>query len=118
MTGDSLENIRRESFRLFEEGKYTESLDLCRAAGTARPDPQLAILAARNLFNLRRFDEAEAYVRDMIRTMPESSYLHSFLGRILEERNDDTAVVGVPKPSPCFHGRSGGGRKITTISPP
>ncbi|HON81139.1 MAG TPA: hypothetical protein PLN56_02830 [Methanoregulaceae archaeon] len=92
MTGDSLENIRRESFRLFEEGKYTESLDLCRAAGTARPDPQLAILAARNLFNLRRFDEAEAYVRDMIRTMPESSYLHSFLGRILEERNDDTAV--------------------------
>ncbi len=92
MTGGHFEDIRRESFRLFEEGNYAESLDRCRAAGTATPDPQLAILAARNLFNLGRFDEAEAYVRDLIQKMPGSSYLHSFLGRILEERGDDTAV--------------------------
>ncbi len=92
MTGGRFEDIRRESFRLFEEGKYAESLERCRAAGSASSDPQLAILAARNLFNLGRFDEAEAYVRDLLQKMPDSSYLHSFLGRILEERGDDTAV--------------------------
>jgi tetratricopeptide (TPR) repeat protein len=92
MTNGRFEEIRRESFRLFEEGRYAESLEQCRAAGTAAPDPQLAILAARNLFNLGRFDEAEAYVRDLIQKMPDTSYLHSFLGRILEERGDDTAV--------------------------
>jgi tetratricopeptide (TPR) repeat protein len=92
MTSGSFEEIRRESFRLFEEGKYAESLERCRSAGTAAPDPQLAILAARNLFNLGRFDEAEAYARDLIRKMPDTSYLHSFLGRILEERGEDTAV--------------------------
>jgi tetratricopeptide (TPR) repeat protein len=92
MTGSSFEELRRDSFRLFEEGNYADSLALCRAAGTATPDPQLAILAARNLFNLGRFDEAETDVRDLIQKMPESSYLHSFLGRILEERHDDTAI--------------------------
>ncbi|NYT17796.1 MAG: tetratricopeptide repeat protein [Methanomicrobiales archaeon] len=66
MTNGRFEEIRRESFRLFEEGRYAESLERCRAAGTATPDPQLAILAARNLFNLGRFDEAEAYTRDLI----------------------------------------------------
>ncbi|NYT06695.1 MAG: tetratricopeptide repeat protein, partial [Methanomicrobiales archaeon] len=92
MTDGRFEDIRRESFRLFEEGKYAESLEQCRAAGTAAPDPQLAILAARNLFNLGRFDEAEAYVRDLLLKMPDSSYLHSFLGRILGARGEDTAV--------------------------
>jgi tetratricopeptide (TPR) repeat protein len=92
MTDGRFEEIRRESFRLYEEGRYAESLEQCRAAGTAASDPQLAILAARNLFKLGRFDEAEAYVRDLIQKMPDTSYLHSFLGQILEERGDDTAV--------------------------
>ena len=87
------EESTRQAFRFFEEGKYLESLAICRAAGKQGNDTQIPILAARNLFNLDRLDEAEALVRDLLHGMPESSYLHSFLGTILERKHEDAAVA-------------------------
>ncbi|MDD1708086.1 MAG: hypothetical protein LUQ33_02790 [Methanoregulaceae archaeon] len=83
----------QDAFRLFEAGQYRESLEICRAAGKQATDAQIAILTARNLYFLGRFDEAEAYVRDLLCGMPESSYLHSFLGKILERKDEDAAVA-------------------------
>jgi tetratricopeptide (TPR) repeat protein len=93
MSKGSDDETRREAFRLFEEGKYAESLERCRAAKKTAPDQQLAILAAQNLFSLGHYEEAEAYVQDLSREMPDSSYLSSFLGRIREAQGDDTAAA-------------------------
>lgn len=93
MSGGDDDEIRREAFRFFEEGKYAESLERCQAAGRTPPDQQLTILAAQNLFGLGRYEEAEAYVQDLSREMPDSSYLSSFLGRIREAQGDDTAAA-------------------------
>lgn len=90
--GEPEDSVRR-AFRLFEEGQYCESLEICRAAGQQSTDSQIAILTARNLYYLDRLDEAEAYVRDLLCSMPESSYLHSFLGKILEKKLEDAAVA-------------------------
>jgi tetratricopeptide (TPR) repeat protein len=87
------EELRRDAFLLYEQGKYADSLTICQTFKTAGPDPQLSILAARNLFNLGRYEDAEACARDLIQRMPDTSYLHSFLGRILEKRDEDAAVA-------------------------
>lgn len=87
------EDPGQAAFRLFEEGKYRESLDLCLGGGQQIPETQRSILAARNLFHLGRTDEAESYVRDLLRSMPDSSYLHSFLGNILLKKDEDAAVA-------------------------
>jgi tetratricopeptide (TPR) repeat protein len=93
MDNGEREESGRSAFRLFEEGKYRESLDICRAQGQQSTDTQIAILTARNLYYLDRPDEAEVYVRDLLCGMPESSYLHSFLGKILERKDEDAAVA-------------------------
>ena len=93
-----MDNVEREAsarkaFSLFEEGKYRESLAICLASGQPASDTQIAILTARNLYYLGRIEEAEAHVRDLLCRMPESSYLHSFLGKILEGKDEDAAVA-------------------------
>ena len=90
--GEREESVRK-AFSLFEEGQYRESLAICLASGQQPGDSQIAILTARNLYYLDRIDEAEAYVRDLLCRMPESSYLHSFLGKILEGKDEDAAVA-------------------------
>jgi tetratricopeptide (TPR) repeat protein len=92
MTPGPEEERLREAFHLYEQGRYTESLAICQAFERAGADPQVAILAARNLYNLGRYEEAEACTRDLMQQMPDTSYLHSFLGRILEKRDEDAAV--------------------------
>jgi tetratricopeptide (TPR) repeat protein len=92
MTPGIDEERRREAFLLYEQGRYAESLAICQAFGRTGSEPQVAILAARNLYNLGRYEEAEACTRDLMRQMPDTSYLHSFMGRILEQRNEDAAV--------------------------
>lgn len=87
------EESARKAFSLFEEGKYRESLAICLASGQPASDTQIAILTARNLYYLGRIEEAEAHVRDLLCRMPESSYLHSFLGKILEGKDEDAAVA-------------------------
>jgi tetratricopeptide (TPR) repeat protein len=39
------------------------------------------------------FDEAEAHFRDLVEKMPESSYIHSYLGMILEQKGDERAIA-------------------------
>jgi tetratricopeptide (TPR) repeat protein len=90
--GEREESVRK-AFSLFEEGKYRESLAICLASGQPASDTQIAILTARNLYYLGRIEEAEAHVRDLLCRMPESSYLHSFLGKILEGKDEDAAVA-------------------------
>ena len=90
--GEREESVRK-AFSLFEEGKYRESLAICLASGQPAGDTQIAILTARNLYYLGRIEEAEAHVRDLLCRMPESSYLHSFLGKILEGKDEDAAVA-------------------------
>jgi tetratricopeptide (TPR) repeat protein len=87
------EELRREAFLLYEQGRYADSLAISQAFGTTTHDPQMSILAARNLYNLGRYEDAEACTRDLIQRMPDTSYLHSFLGKILEKRDEDAAVA-------------------------
>jgi tetratricopeptide (TPR) repeat protein len=93
MNAASPEELRREAFLLYEKGNYVDSLAICQASGATAPDPQMSILAARNLYNLGRYEDAEACTRDLIQRMPDTSYLHSFLGRILEKSDEDAAVA-------------------------
>lgn len=91
MVSRQREDPGQAAFRLYEEGKYRESLELCQVSGEQIPETQRSILVAQNLFFLGRVDEAESYVRDLLRTMPDSSYLHSFLGKILATKDEDAA---------------------------
>ncbi|NTV00458.1 MAG: tetratricopeptide repeat protein, partial [Methanoregulaceae archaeon] len=93
MTAEKREQQRREAFQLYQEGKFADSLAICQAAGADGPDSQMSILVARNLYNLGRYEEAEACARDLILEMPDTSHLHSFLGKILEKRDEDAAVA-------------------------
>ncbi len=86
-------NDKKEAFRLFEEGKYPESLMLCNAILEAEKDSGIEVLAATNLFSSGRLEDAEVFFRDLARKMPDSSYVHSYLGKVLEARGDDTAIA-------------------------
>jgi tetratricopeptide (TPR) repeat protein len=93
MTAEKREQQRREAFQLYQQGKFADSLAICQAGGADSPDSQMSILVARNLYNLGRYEEAEACARDLILQMPDTSQLHSFLGKILEKRDEDAAVA-------------------------
>jgi len=83
----------RDAFRLYNEGKHQESLDLCnRLMETAR-EPALEVLAATNLFCLGKTGDAEVYFRDLARKMPGSSHVHSYLAKVLEQREDEGAYA-------------------------
>ncbi len=84
---------KKEAFGLFHEGMYAESLALCnRLIETAR-DPAIEILAATNLFSLGKLEDAEVSFRDLAQLMPESSYVHSYLAKVLEKKGDDNAIA-------------------------
>ncbi len=91
MTGFS--ERKRQAFQLFEDGKYDESYSLCGVLMGENQEPQLEVLAATNLFNLGRLEEAELHFRDLARKMPDSSHVHGFLGRVLREKGDEGAVA-------------------------
>lgn len=93
MTDQPPADAGKEAFALYEAGKYRESIDLCTRLLNGSDDPSLAILLATNLFALGEYDEAEAHLRDLLRKMPDSSYLHSFLGRVLSARGDGRAIA-------------------------
>jgi tetratricopeptide (TPR) repeat protein len=84
---------KEEAFRLFEEERYQESLRLCTTLSTQEKDPALDVLTATNLFYLGRIDDAEVSFRDLALKMPDSSYVHSYLGKVLEARQDEGAVA-------------------------
>jgi Flp pilus assembly protein TadD len=82
---------KKKAFELHEEGWYQDSLTLCTALLSREKDPSLEVLAATNLFFLKRFGDAELYFRDLCHKMPDSSYLHSYLGKVLEAQGDEGA---------------------------
>lgn len=92
MTPGTPDGKKEEAFRLFEKGDYQGSYSLCRDLVSGSADPAVSVLCATNLFHLGRLEEAEAYFRDLIHTIPGSSHVHSYLGRILEKKGDDRAM--------------------------
>lgn len=88
----SPEEQRKEAFRLFEDGRYQESLAVCNHLLESEKDPALEILAATNLYSAGRYEDAEVFFRDLAVRMPDSSYVHSYLAKVLEARGDESAV--------------------------
>ena len=93
MTDQPPADAGKEAFALYEAGKYRESIDLCTRLLNGSDDTSLAVLVATDLFALGEYGDAEAHIRDLLRKMPGSSYLHSFLGRVLAARGDGRAIA-------------------------
>jgi len=89
---ENVDERKKTAFRLFEQGDFQGSYSLCRELVPGSSDPAIDILCATNLFHLGRLEEAEAHFRDLIHTLPGSSHVHSYLGRILEKKGDDQAL--------------------------
>jgi Flp pilus assembly protein TadD len=87
------EERKQEAFRLFEDGRYQESLRFCQVLLDAGKDPAVEVLAATNLFLTGRIEDAEAAFLDLARKMPDSSYVHSYLAKVLEARGDEGAIA-------------------------
>ncbi len=87
------EDRKKEAFRLFEDGRYLESLQYCQVLLDSGKDPAIEVLAATNLFLTGRLEDAEAAFLDLARTMPDSSYVHSYLAKVLEARGDEGAIA-------------------------
>lgn len=93
MIGGTREEQKKEAFRLFEDGRYHESLQLCTELLGSEKDPAIEVLFATNLFSTGKLEDAEACFRDLGGKMPESSYVHSYLAKVLEARGDDGAIA-------------------------
>ena len=85
------EDEKKEAFRLFEEGRYPESLQVCTRLLASEKDQAVEVLLATNLFSIGRLEDAEACFRDLREKMPDSSYVHSYLAKVLEAHGDDGA---------------------------
>ena len=93
MIPPSREEQKKEAFRLFEDGRYQESLQTCTGILETGKDPAVEILAATNLYNTGKLEDAEVFFRDLAQKMPDSSYVHSFLAKVLEARKDEGAIA-------------------------
>jgi tetratricopeptide (TPR) repeat protein len=89
----SPEDRKKEAFRLFEDGRYLESLQQCEGFLKNGRDPAIEILSATNLYSAGRLEDAEAAFRDLAQKMPDSSYVHSYLAKVLEAQGDESAVA-------------------------
>ncbi|HUH79300.1 MAG TPA: tetratricopeptide repeat protein [Methanoregula sp.] len=88
----SREDRKREAFRLFEDGRYQEALRQCELLLEEGKDPAVDILAATSLFNTGRLEDAELFFRDLVQRMPGSSYVHSYLAKVLAARENEAAI--------------------------
>jgi len=93
MTTPAREEQKKEAFRLFENGRYQESLQICTGLLAADRDAAVEVLTATNLYYTGKLEDAEVSFRDLLQKMPDSSYVHSYLGKILEERRDEAAIT-------------------------
>ncbi len=87
------EEEKDRAFRLLEEGDASGALQVAEGLMHDGAEPELAVLAATALHRLGRNEEAEAHLRDLARRLPEASYLHSLLGRVLAARGDERAMA-------------------------
>ncbi len=93
MTTHAGDDLKKEAFRLFEEGMYQESLQTCTALSAADRDAAVDVLTATNLYYTGKHEDAEVCFRDLLLKMPDSSYVHSYLGKILDGRGDEGAIA-------------------------
>ncbi len=84
------DELHKPAFRLFEQGSYDACLDLIKKAGPVR-DSSLRVLEALCLISVSRIDEAEVCLRDLRRILPDSAEVCLYLGRVLEEKGDESA---------------------------
>jgi Flp pilus assembly protein TadD len=89
----SREEQKKEAFRLFEDGRYGESLQICTFILEGGKDSAVEVLAATNLYYTGKLEDAEVFFRDLTQKMPDSSYVHSYLGKVLEARKDEGAIA-------------------------
>jgi len=89
----SREEQKKEAFRLFEDGRYGESLQICTIILEGGKDSSVEVLAATNLYYTGKLEDAEVFFRDLTQKMPDSSYVHSYLGKVLEARKDEGAIA-------------------------
>ena len=89
----SREEQKKEAFRLFEDGRYLQSLQICTILLEGGKDSAVEVLAATNLFYTGKLEDAEVFFRDLTQKMPDSSYVHSYLGKVLEARKDEGAIA-------------------------
>jgi predicted Zn-dependent protease len=107
----TLEEQKKEAFRLFEDGRYQESLNLCMLVLGSVKDQPLEVLAATNLFYTGKLDDAEVYFRDLAQKMPDSSYVHSYLAK------GDRRVCNGRPPRPEKPGRPAELCRIPALAP-
>ncbi|MDH7509588.1 MAG: hypothetical protein QHH04_00900 [Methanolinea sp.] len=93
MISSAPEDQKKAAFTLFERGEYEQSYALCRELRQLDNDPSISVLCAANLFHMGRLEEAEAFFRDLSHSLPGTSHVHSYLGRILELKGDDGALA-------------------------
>jgi tetratricopeptide (TPR) repeat protein len=87
------EEQKKEAFRLFEDGRHQESLQLCTTLLESGRDSAVEVLAATNLYYTGKLEDAEVFFRDLAQKMPDSSYVHSYLAKVLEARKDEGAIA-------------------------
>jgi len=87
------EEQKKEAFRLFEDGRYQESLEICTILLESGKDSAIEVLAATNLYSTGKLEDAEVFFRDLAQKMPDSSYVHSYLAKVLEALNDEGAIA-------------------------
>ena len=92
MIPSSREVQKKEAFRLFEDGRYLESLRACTHILETGRDPDIEVLAATNSYYTGKYEDAEVSFRDLARKMPDSSYVHSYLAKVLEAKGDEGAI--------------------------
>lgn len=85
------EKMHRETFGLFEKGRYSECLAVIHALNQSERGAPLRILEAVCLYETGRHDDAEGCLRDLRICVPDSAEVCIYLGRILQERGDDEA---------------------------
>ncbi|MDO9324249.1 MAG: hypothetical protein Q7T80_04740 [Methanoregula sp.] len=93
MIPSSREEQKKEAFRLFEDGRYIESGLVCTILLESGKDSAIDVLAATNLYYMGKLDDAEVFFKDLAQKMPDSSYVHSYLAKVLEARGDEGAIA-------------------------
>jgi len=93
MIPSSREEQKKEAFRLFEDGRYQESLQYCNTLLETGRDQAIEVLSATNLYYTGKLEDAEVFFKDLARKMPDSSYVHSYLAKVLEARRDEGAII-------------------------
>ena len=87
------EEQKKEAFRLSEDGRFQESLEICTVLLEGGRDPAIEVLTATNLYYAGKLEDAEVFFRDLERKMPDSSYVHSYLAKVLEAQKDEGAIA-------------------------